>query len=338
MLNNFYVGIKKFIKEYYKSFLIALVMYIILMFPVDYYIITGGGIMEVGDRIKVSDEYKSKGSFNLSYVSEIKGTISTYLLSYVMPDWKKIKVSDYTYDEEENVEDINVRGTIDLLNSNSYAIKNAYLMAKKEFDVKKIDLYVYYIDKDTTNEFKVGDKILKVNGVKVNGADSYRKELSKYNENDIIEIEVKRKNKTKKLNIKLYKKDNMIISGIYAEEVYSYKTNPEVEIKFKKSESGPSGGLIETLDIYNKLTKTDITNGKKIAGTGEIDSDGNILTIGEVKYKLLGAVSKKADIFIVPNGENYETCMKVKKDKNLKIKIIGVSTFSDAIKELKKIK
>ena len=125
------------------------------------------------------------------------------------------------------------------------------------------------------------------------------------------------------------------ITGIYISMINTYKTLPKVDIKFRNSESGSSGGLIETLDIYNKLVKEDITKGMKIAGTGEIDSNGNVLPIGEVKYKLLGASRKNADIFIVPNGENYKTCMKVKKDKNLKIKIIGVSTFKEALAKLK---
>ena len=148
-------------------------------------------------------------------------------------------------------------------------------------------------------------------------------------------VERNKKEKIIKTTIYSSEDDNRKITGIYINSINTYKTNPKVNIKFKSSESGASGGLIETLDIYNKLVKEDITKGKKIAGTGEIDSDGNILSIGEVKYKLLGAVKKNADIFIVPNGENYKTCMKVKKEKKLKIKIIGVSTFREALEKLK---
>ena len=90
-------------------------------------------------------------------------------------------------------------------------------------------------------------------------------------------------------------------------------------------------------NIYNKITKKDVTKGLKIAGTGEIDKDGNIGTIGGVKYKLLGAEKKHADIFLVPNGENYKECIKIKKERNLKIKVIGVSTFSEAVDKLNRI-
>ena len=95
---------------------------------------------------------------------------------------------------------------------------------------------------------------------------------------------------------------------------------------------------MSALDIYNKITKKDLTKGLKIAGTGEIDKDGNIGTIGGVKYKLIGAAKDKADVFLVPNGENYKECIKIKKEKKLDIKIIGVSTLDEAINELEYLK
>ena len=338
MFSKFYEKIKQFIKENYKTLIFYAFLYVFFLYPVDYYIVTGGGIMEVGNRIKVSGEYKSKGSLNLSYVSEAKGTIATYLLSYIVPDFERIKVSDYTYDSSEDIDDVEFRGEIDLLNASDNAIKNAYLKAGKKYEVTSTSLYVYYKDKDHESDFKVGDKILQVDGVNISCADDYKKAVSKKSAGDIIHVLVERNKKKKLIEASLYKQDDdRIVSGIYISEAHKYKTDPKVEIKFKKSESGPSGGLIETLDIYNKITKKDITKGLKIAGTGEIDQNGNIGTIGGVKYKLLGAEKKHADIFIVPNGENYEECMKLKKNKKLKIKIIGVSTFFEAVDKLNEI-
>lgn len=338
MFSKFYEKIKQFIKENYKTLIFFAFLYVFFLYPVDYYIITGGGIMEVGNRIKVSGEYKSKGSLNLSYVSEAKGTIATYLLSYIVPDFERIKVSDYTYDSSENIDDVEFRGEIDLLNASDNAIKNAYLKAGKKYEVTSTSLYVYYKDKEHESDFKVGDKILQVDDVNISCADDYKKVVSKKSAGDIIHVLVERNKKKKLIEASLYKQDdNRIVSGIYISEVHKYKTDPKVEIKFKKSESGPSGGLIETLDIYNKITKKDITGGLKIAGTGEIDQNGNIGTIGGVKYKLLGAEKKHADIFMVPNGENYEECMKLKKSKKLKIEVIGVSTFFEAVDKLNEI-
>jgi PDZ domain-containing protein len=92
------------------------------------------------------------------------------------------------------------------------------------------------------------------------------------------------------------------------------------------------------LTIYNKLTSNDITKGKKIVGTGTISIDGSVGEISGIEYKLKGAVHEKADLFIAPNGDNYKEAMRIKKQKHYDIKIIGVSTFDDAINYLKIMK
>lgn len=338
MFNNFYVRLKKCMKENLKTILFFIGFYIFLMWPVDYYILAGGGTIKIGDRIKVEDAFPSKGSLNLAYVSEYKGTLATYTLSYMIPSWERIKITDYTYDEEESKEEVEFRGDIDLLTSSDNAIKNAFESANKTYKVTSTELYIYYVEPESENSFEVGDQILKIDDVVVESMKTFQSLLTKYQTNQEISITVKRNGKEKKLKSKLYEKDGKSILGIYVTPVNQYKTYPKVEINFKKGESGPSGGLIEALDIYNKLTKEDLTNGLKVVGTGEIDSDGNILEIGGVKYKLIGAVKDKADIFLVPKGENYDECIKLQKKKNLKIKIIGVSTLEEAIQKLNSLK
>ena len=120
-------------------------------------------------------------------------------------------------------------------------------------------------------------------------------------------------------------------------DLNSYEINPNVQIKFRSSESGPSGGLITTLEMYNQLTKKDLTKGLKIAGTGTIEEDGSIGEIGGVEHKLLGAYSDKVDLFLVPEGDNYKDALKYKKKNHLKIKILSVSSIEDAINQLKNL-
>lgn len=338
MLKNIFDKIKQFIKEEYKNIIFLVVLYSIFMWPVNYYIITGGGIMSIDDRIVVDNAYKQKGTFNLAYVSEVKGTIATYTLSYIIPGWERIETSDYTYDDNETKEDVEFRGKIDLSTANDNAIKNAFLEAGKTYKITDKNMYIYYVDPDSKNEFEVGDEITKINDKEISSAEDFKDELSNYGLDDTINITIIRNKKEKVIDASLYEKKDQEILGIYITEVNKYKTYPKVKFDFKKGESGPSGGLMSALDIYNKITKKDLTKGLKIAGTGEIDKDGNIGTIGGVKYKLIGAAKDKADVFLVPNGENYKECIKIKKEKKLDIKIIGVSTLDEAINELENLK
>lgn len=42
-------------------------------------------------------------------------------------------------------------------------------------------------------------------------------------------------------------------------------------------------------------------------------------------------------MFLVPSGDNYEECVKLKRDNKYKIKIIGVSTIEEAIEKLENL-
>src|SRR5690625_7652658 len=46
---------------------------------------------------------------------------------------------------------------------------------------------------------------------------------------------------------------------------------------------GPSAGLMFSLEIYDQLTENDLTSGYAIAGTGEVDYNGNVIRIGGIR-------------------------------------------------------
>ena len=322
------------IKEEYKFIIVLLLLFIIFEFPLNYYIVIGGGTSDVSSRIKVDNKYDSKGSFNISFVEELKGTIVTYLLSYVVPSWERESADLYKYNDDETIEDIEFRSDLDLLSCNGNATYWAYTLANKE--VKKINtkLYVITVFEEYETPLKVGDQILSMNGNTYDSIAEYKEYMQTLKENDIVTIKIIRNKKEKEIKSKLYKYEDRLLLGIGLQLVDEYKTDPKVDIKFKSSESGPSGGLITTLEIYNQLTKKDLTKGKKIAGTGTIEKDGTIGEIGGVEHKLLGASQDKADIFLVPDGDNYKDAVKYKKKHNLKIKIIKVKNIEETIEKL----
>ena len=265
------------------------------------------------------------------------GKVVTYLLSYIIPDWEKESYDLYKNDTNESIEDIEFRSDMDLKKANDTAILWAYKLAGKEIEIVDKHLYITTVYDEVKNPLKVQDEILSINGHKYDAVNSYINYLQTLSVDDVVLVKVKRKGKEMNLECKLYNYENSKILGVGLYLVNEYETDPKVELNFRKDESGPSGGLITTLAIYNKLTKKDITKGLKIAGTGTIEENGMIGEIGGVKYKLLGASKKKADVFLVPAGNNYEECLEIKKEKNLKIKLISVSTIDEAIKKLEEL-
>lgn len=334
MLKKFYEKVKEFIKTEYKFILFLIVFVVICTWPVNYYIVIGGGISDISDRVVVENGDSSDGSFNLSYVSELKGTTLSYLLSYVMPHWKRVSMDDYKYTTDEDYQDIEFRSELDLLSSNSNAIYYAYQLADKPCEVVKTDVYVIVKFPEYDNPLEVGDKLLKVNGVLCANLVEFQEAIQKV-EGNSVRVTVLRDGKEMELTSKLYEEENRKVLGVGLQSVTTYDVDPGVEFQFEKNESGPSAGLITTLSIYDQLTKGDLTKGKLIAGTGTIEADGSIGQIGEVEYKLLGAVDGGAQVFLVPAGENYQDCKKMKKEENLDIKLISVKNIDDAIKKLK---
>lgn len=56
-----------------------------------------------------------------------------------------------------------------------------------------------------------------------------------------------------------------------------------------------------SLEIYSRFQKNDLTDGKKIAGTGTIDPDGTVGRIGGIDQKVVAADKSGAKVFFAPN-------------------------------------
>lgn len=337
MFNKLYEKTKRFIIENYKILIVYLVLFAIILWPVPYYIYTGGGTLPVNSKITIDQETESAGSFNLAYVSEIKATVSTYLLSFLFPSWERVKVSDVTISDTETTEDVMIRDQIFLNDANQSAIKVAYEKAGKNFTIEKEVNRVIYLDPQAQTTLKIGDALLAVEGVTVTDTTELREFVKTKKKGDLLTLEIERDGEKMQGTATVQEINGELLLGISFLKEYIYKTDPNLTLHFSSNESGPSGGLIMALSIYDKLIPEDLTHGLKIVGTGTIDSDGKVGEIGGVRYKLKGAVSQNADIFLVPNGANYEECMELKEKNNYDIKIIGVSTFDEAVQALEEL-
>lgn len=337
MFNKIYNSIKKYIRENFVEIFIYLILLFMVLCPVDYYIITGGGTFSASERVKMDTSYKTKGSFNMAYVSEMKGTIFTYLLSYIIPSFERESIEEYKTNEQESVDDIEFRNSLWLKQTNNHAIYVAYKKARKKLTEKSHKNYVFYLDDQANTNLKVGDELLKVDDEEIKELGDLKKYVQTKNNGDQVSLSVIRKGKTLKCYAKIFEENKELYIGVSLLEDINYITNPSISFSFKDSESGPSGGLIMSLQIYNMLIKKDITKGLKIVGTGTISKDGEVGEIDGIKHKLRGAVKNKADIFLAPTGRNYKEAIKEKKKNNYKIIIIEVKSFDDAIEKLEKV-
>lgn len=93
---------------------------------------------------------------------------------------------------------------------------------------------------------------------------------------------------------------------------------------------GPSAGLIFALAMVDRVTPEDLTGGIVIAGTGEIDEDGNVGPIGGVAQKVVGAKSDGATVFLTPAAN----CATAKANAPDGLTLVKVDTLDDALDSL----
>lgn len=329
MLNKIYEKVKLFILENIR-FLICLIGIVFLFtFELPYVVYTPGGLVNLNDRITVSDGYTKDGSLNMSYVSMRKGTIPSILLSFVIPNWDLKKNEDVTV-SDESISELLKLEKIYMESSVNNATILAYEKAGKKINITKQINNVTYIADFAKTDIKLEDELISADGEKIESIDDLKMIVNSKNIQDKINIKVKRDGKEKECYAFVVDVSGDKKIGIGFLNTYEYETDPEVKVKTKATESGSSGGLMLTLAIYNDLVHDDLTRGRKVVGTGTIALDGTVGAIDGVKYKMLGAAKNKADIFLCPE-ENYEEALKVKDKFNLKLTVKSVKTFDEAV-------
>lgn len=333
MFNKIYDVIKNFMKDY-GFFLIGMILILICVFVrVPYEVNMPGGIIDLENRVMVDGESANiEGSFNMAYVSVAQGSIPHVLLSFIIPDWDLEPISDVTY-ENETIEEANEREKLLLLQSKNMAMVAALEAANIEYTITNNINYVAYIDSKAKTDLQVGDNIIECNGKKILNIDEITDIIQSEEVGKKVSFKVLRDDKEVETYGIVYEEDDKKIVGISAITIFDLNCDKEIEISSKTSESGPSGGLMMSLMVYNALTNQDLTHGKKIVGTGTISRDGTVGEIGGVKYKVMGAFKADADVFLVPEG-NYDEAIKVKEEKGYDLEIVEVKTLQDAINYL----
>ena len=89
---------------------------------------------------------------------------------------------------------------------------------------------------------------------------------------------------------------------------------------------GPSAGLAYALAIDDLLTPGDLTRGRSIGVTGELDPDGRVAPIGWLLLKAHGAADDHASLLVAPSPQAASA--------DAVLPTCGVTTFRDALHAL----
>ena len=327
------------------AFTTTIILFLLFTFELPYYIYKPGQADNLEEMVEVEQGFQGTGELHLVTVSGGQATPIQYALA---------KLSDFH--EVVPIEEARPEGISDdeymehqlmlMENSQHSSTFVAYEAANKEVTIEQNGVYVIGVVEDMPAEGTVerGDKIIQVDGKEIQKADDLVQYVQQKSSGDRIELQIEREGEmmTETIQVVSFPEDNTKVGvGIQLVTDQEVVVDPPVHIKSGRI-GGPSAGLMFALEIYNQLTEEDVTKGYHIAGTGEIDFDGNVHRIGGIDKKIVAADQKGIEIFFAPNengnkGSNYEIAKETAEEIDSTMKIVPVDTFQDTINYLERV-
>lgn len=171
-----------------------------------------------------------------------------------------------------------------------------------------------------------GDVITAVDGSRVATSCDVERVVDAAEIGDLIDVTVRRAGHERDVLLSAGRNEQgRAYLGVIVTDV-AYRFEPGVEVTFPTGRvAGPSAGLMLALALYDRLTPSDLTSARDVAGTGILDCAGGVEPIGGVEQKVVAAERHGAEVFLAPRG-NLDAARAASTD----IEVVGVSTFDDA--------
>jgi len=311
-------------------------------FELPYYIYKPGRADALDSMIEIEGSYESEGDMHLVTVSGGQATPIQYLWAKLLPHHDVIPLEHVR--PEGMTEDEYMHAQLKMMESSQQSsVVVAYEAANANITIDYDGVFVVSVIEDMPayKKLEVGDKIVKVDDINVNKAEDLTNYIEKKNVGDYIQLEIIREEDvlTKELPLESFSNQEDKI-GIGAQLMTDRSVEVDPDVKFSSGDiGGPSAGLMFALKIYDQLTENDLTKGHQIAGTGELDYEGNVLRIGGIDKKVVAADREGCDIFFAPNENgapqsNYDIAKEVAEEIDTSMEIVPVDTFAEALQYL----
>ena len=178
---------------------------------------------------------------------------------------------------------------------------------------------------------QAGDVITAVDGKDVTGASALTGLITAHPAGANLSLTIQRNGQAKQVSVGTKESGGHPVMGVEVEQQYKFPFS----VKFSVGDiGGPSAGMMFALGIIDKLTPLNLTGGKFIAGTGEIEASGKVDAIGGIQQKMVGARNAGATIFLTPAAN----CADTKGAVPAGLRLVKVSTLGQAVTYLKDIK
>ncbi len=179
-------------------------------------------------------------------------------------------------------------------------------------------------------KLRAGDEILEADGRAVDSTDEVRKAITSHKPGERVAFRVERGKTEREVSVEVQEIEDQPRVGILLRDLFP-ALPVKVTIETENNIGGPSAGLMFTLSIIDKLTREDLTGGRRIAGTGEIALDGSVLPVGSVDEKLISVRRLGVTTFLIP----AENCPGVLGKIPDGLRLVKVAKLDDALRFLR---
>ena len=306
--------------------------------PVPYVALTPGptlntlGKLSGKPLIKVSGHpvYPTKGHLNMVTVSYIGGPGTRFNVFAALRSW--LTPSDAVVPEEEifapgqSQQQAEQQDTEEMTGSQQAA--QAAALCQLNINFKTVDtIQGVEKGKPAAGVLQRGDVITAVNGTPVNCRHDAAALIRAGRPGGPITLTVSRHGVPRTFRLRTADVSGTPVVGVDVVESFIFPFQVQISIG---NIGGPSAGMMFALGIIDKITHADLTGGRFIAGTGEIEPNGTVEAIGGIQQKMVGARDAGATVFLTPAGNCSDTAGAVPSG----LRLIKVSTLNGAITAL----
>jgi PDZ domain-containing protein len=301
-----------------------------------YYAYSGGPVGDAIHSVQVSEvaTYDPEGELMMLTVASQEVNPFEALVAGFDPDVDLVP-REAVRRPDESVEDFVARNRANMDLSRETAITLALTRLGFEVVTRSDGVLVAELVEGApaASVLQIDDVITAVEGEAVELADQIGPIVAERQVGDVIGLTVNRGSEVLDLEVTLIaREDDPAVPMI---GISAIALNPRFEYPFPINidaglVGGPSAGLMYTLAVMELLAPDDLTHGVVVAGTGTIDSAGNVGPIGGVRQKVVAAEAAGAEVMLVP-ASNLEEALTARRQE---MELIPVATLDEALAAL----
>jgi PDZ domain-containing protein len=278
--------------------------------------------------------FAAPGHLNMVTVSYIGGPQSNFnvfaaLRSWLTPD-NAVVPEEEIFTPGQTQQQVQQQDTEEMVDSQQSA--TAAALCQLNISFKVVDtIQSTQKGKPAAGVLRKGDVITAVDGTPVTCRHDAAAMIRARKPGAPVTLTISRRGKTHQFRLGTADVGNQPVVGVAVDESFVFPFTVKISIG---NIGGPSAGMMFALGIIDKLTGKNLTGGRFVAGTGEIEINGKVDPIGGIQQKMAGARNAGATVFLAPAANCADTHGAVPAG----LLVVKVSTLNGAIAALNAIK